>query len=89
MNDTELGSKATEPGTEPPGRGRRRTTTTLLLALFLLLVGACGFAWFWGTQPLPFTRAAGSPAATVDPRRLEDHVRELVAIRSRAQRPGP
>jgi hypothetical protein len=55
-----------------------------LLALFLLLVGACGFAWFWGTQPLPFTRAAGSPAATVDPRRLEDHVRELVAIRSRS-----
>ncbi len=83
MNDTGLGAKAAEAHTEPPRR-ERGGRITILLTLLLLLAGACGFAWFWVTQPLPFTQSPRSPAETVDPRRLEDHVRALVAIRSRS-----
>lgn len=44
----------------------------ILLGFILVLAGA----WFWLTQPL-FSRAQPSPVRTVDPARLEAHVRKL------------
>jgi hypothetical protein len=44
----------------------------VVLIFILLLIGL----WFWVTQPL-FTRATPSAERTVDPARLEAHVRKL------------
>lgn len=48
----------------------------LVLIVFLLLLIA---TWFWLTQPL-FSRARPNPERTVDPSRLEAHVRTLIEL---------
>ncbi|HEY0367364.1 MAG TPA: M28 family peptidase [Pyrinomonadaceae bacterium] len=55
-------------------RRRRIIRLMLLVVLIFLLLLAC--AWFWVTQPL-LSRARPDSERTVDPSRLEAHVRKL------------
>lgn len=48
----------------------------IMLVLFLGVVLLLVLAWFWLTQPL-LSRAKPNPVRTVDPARLEAHVRKL------------
>lgn len=59
----------------PDTQWRARIIKIMLLIL-LLLVLVLAVCWFWLTQPL-LSRAQASPTRTVDPARLEAHVRKL------------
>jgi hypothetical protein len=54
---------------------RRRIIKFMLLVVLILLLVLIAI-WFWVTQPL-LSRATPNPARTVDPSRLEAHVRKL------------
>jgi len=54
---------------------RRRIIKLMLLVIVILLVLLIG-VWFWLTQPL-LSRATPSAERTIDPSRLEAHVRKL------------
>jgi len=54
---------------------RRRIIRLMLLAVLIIILFLIGL-WFWVTQPL-FSRARPSSERTVDPARLEAHVRKL------------
>jgi Zn-dependent M28 family amino/carboxypeptidase len=55
---------------------RRRRIVKFMLLLVLIFVLLLIGLWFWVTQPL-FSRATPNPQRTVDPARLEAHVRKL------------
>jgi peptidase M28-like protein len=54
---------------------RRRIIKFMLLVILIFLLLLIG-VWFWVTQPL-LSRATPNPERTVDPSRLEAHVRKL------------
>jgi hypothetical protein len=54
---------------------RRRIIRVMILAVFIILLLLLAF-WFWVTQPL-LSRATAHAERTVDPSRLEAHVRKL------------
>jgi Zn-dependent M28 family amino/carboxypeptidase len=55
---------------------RRRRIIKLMLLVVLILLALLIVAWFWMTQPL-LSRATPNSERTVDPSRLETHVRKL------------
>jgi len=55
---------------------RRRRIIKLMLLVVLIFLVVLIAVWFWVTQPMP-SRATPSSQRTVDPSRLEAHVRKL------------
>ena len=68
-------TSAVEAQWQSQAERRRRITKFMLLVVLILLLALIAI-WFWVTQPL-LSRATPNSQRTVDPSRLEAHVRKL------------
>ena len=57
-------------------RDRRRRIIKFMLLVLLIFISVLILLWFWLTQPM-LSRTTTRPEQTVDPLRLETHVRKL------------